>query len=114
MPRFLLECAVDPARLDIFTAKRAEHYEFLIAHQSEVLFGGPARAQPDGPPQTMIIVIEAASADAAEVFISAEPYNRNGGFSHVSVRPWNQVIPEAVSGDLKRTLAAERAHRGNH
>ena len=59
----------------------------------------------------MIIVIEAASADAAEVFISAEPYNRNGGFSHVSVRPWNQVIPEAVSGDLKRTLAAERAHR---
>lgn len=109
MPRYLLECQVDSAKLDVLSAKRGEHYEFLIEHQSDIVFGGPARARPDGPPQTMIIVVEAASAEAAQAFIDAEPYYRNGGFSKVSVRHWNQVIPETNGGELQRTLDAERA-----
>ncbi|MHA7652842.1 YciI family protein [Mycobacterium sp. ML4] len=75
--------SIDPrgCQVEHAGAKRAEHYDFLIAHQSDIVFGGPARSRPDGPPQTMIIVVEAPTAEAAHAFIAAEPYNRNGGFS---------------------------------
>lgn len=109
MARYLLECTIDPAKLDIFAARRARHYEFLIAHQSSIVFGGPARAQDDGPPQTMLIVVDAPSAEDARAFIDDEPYNRSGGFSSVIIRPWNQVIPELETGSLQRTLDAERS-----
>ena len=92
-------------------ARRAEHYEFLIAHQDDIAFGGPARADRDGPPQTMVMVVRAASATAAQAFIDAEPYNRSGGFTSVRIRPWSQVLPEPTPGSLRRTLDAERAAR---
>ncbi|MHA7652847.1 YciI family protein [Mycobacterium sp. ML4] len=109
MARYLCECTVDPAKLDMLAAKRAEHYDFLIAHQRDIVFGGPARSRPGGPPQTMIIVVEAPTAEAAHAFIAEEPYNRNGGFSSVTVRSWSQVIPEQTPGSLQHTLDAERS-----
>ena len=110
MARYLLECTIDPARLAVLAAERAEHYEFLIAHRAEIVFGGPARINADGPPQTMVIVIDADSESAARAFIDAEPYNRHGGFSAVTIRPWTQVLPEPSPGSLQRTLDTERAH----
>ncbi len=111
MSRYLVECTIDPDKLDLLSTLRAAHYEFLIAHRGDIVFGGPARADPDGAPQTMVIVVEAASAEAAQAFIAAEPYNCNGGFADVTVRLWNQVLPEPTPGSLQRTLDAERAAR---
>lgn len=107
-----MECTIDPAKANVLAALRAEHYEFLIAHRGDIVFGGPARACPGRPPQTMVIVVEAASNEAAEAFIDAEPYNRNGDFARLIVRPWSQVLPEISSGSLQKTLGAERAARG--
>lgn len=111
MDLYLLECTIDPATSDTLAARRADHYEFLIAHQEDIVFGGPARADRGGPPQTMLIVLRAASANDAQAFIDAEPYNRSGGFSSIRIRPWSQVIPEPTPGSLRRTLDAERAVR---
>lgn len=108
MARYAIECAVDPGKLDILAARRAEHYEFLIAHRSDIVFGGPARGHPDGPPETMIIIVEVPNPEAAQRFIDAEPYNRGGGFTRVTVRPWSQVLPEPAPGSLQRILNAER------
>ncbi|WP_059015715.1 YciI family protein [Mycobacterium sp. M26] len=108
MPRYLLECVISLDRLETMAAARAAHYEFLIANQYRILFGGPARLRSDGPPQSMVMVIEAASEDAAIEFISSEPYNRLGAFSSVSVRCWTQVIPEPSPGTLQSTLESEQ------
>jgi uncharacterized protein len=114
MARYLLECTIDPAQLDLLAAKRADHYAFLLAHRDAIVCGGPARAHPDGPPQTMIMVIDTPSAEAAHAFLAAEPYNRGGAFSNVTIRPFSQVIPEPVPGSLQHTLDAERSARHDH
>lgn len=108
MARFLLQCQIDPDKLDVLAAGRAEHYEFLIAHRADIVFGGPARSAAGGPPEEMVIVIDVADIDAARAFLAAEPYYRHGAFTRVSVRPWTQVIPESNAGDLQRTLDGER------
>ena len=112
MTHFLIEATIDPAKLAILAAARGEHYEFLIRHRHIIVFGGPARGREDGPPQTMIIVVDAGSLDDARAFIAAEPYNRMGGFTAVTVRPWSQVLPETEPGALERVLANERAAKG--
>jgi uncharacterized protein YciI len=106
--RFLLQCVIDQQKLDVFARLRADHYAFLIAQQHKIVFGGPTRTSDGGPPHTMIIVLESATADDAHAFIAAEPYNANGGFSEVVVRPWTQVLPETHAGELQQTYAAER------
>jgi uncharacterized protein YciI len=93
----------------VLVDRRAEHYEFLIAHRSDIVFGGPARAVASGPPEEMVIVVDVADLDAAQAFLDAEPYHREGVFSRVSVRPWTQVLPERTAGELQRTLDSERA-----
>ena len=51
MSRYLIECTIDETQLDTLLARRAEHYEFLIAHRDRIVFGGPARAVEGGPPR---------------------------------------------------------------
>jgi uncharacterized protein YciI len=98
---------IDQTKLDVFARLRAEHYGFLVAQQHRILFGGPARKSEGGPPQVMIIIVEARALDDAQAFIADEPYNRNGGFSEVNIHPWSQVLPETKSGELARTYEAE-------
>ncbi|TPG36036.1 YciI family protein [Mycolicibacterium hodleri] len=112
MTRYLIECTIDETRLELLAAKRAEHYEFLIAHRDQIVFGGPARAEEGGPPQTMVMVVEVASTQEARRFIADEPYNRSGSFSKVAVRPWSQVIPELTSRSLQTTLESARSAEG--
>ena len=111
MTRYLIEATIDEAKLGLLTALRAEHYEFLIAHRDQIVFGGPARGTEGGPPETMVMIVEAGSIAAAQRFIAGEPYHRNGGFSAVRVRPWSQVIPEIAGQSLQTTLDAERGRR---
>ena len=113
MARFLIECQIDSTKLTMLAAHRADHYEFLLARRGDIIFGGPARTSLEGPPETMVMVIEVADLEAAQDFIEAEPYNRSGGFTVVTIRPWSQVLPEMSPGSLERSFDAERASRGN-
>ena len=111
MPRYAFLCTIDETKLDLFGKLRGEHYGFLITQQQHIVFGGPARIAEGGRPETMIIVAEVASLADAEAFIANEPYNKNGGFKHVAVRPWSQVLPELEPGSLDRAHEAEHAIR---
>ncbi len=108
MPRYAVLCTIDEAKLALFAQLRADHYAYLLEEQHRILFGGPARVAEGGRPETMIIIVEASSTDDANAFIAAEPYNRRGGFSAVTVRPWSQVLPELEPGSLQRTYDSER------
>ena len=105
-------CTIDAARLDLFAALRADHYDYLETHRERIRFGGPTRVAEGGRPETMLIIVEAADLAEAEAWIAAEPYNARGGFSGVVVRPWNQVIPETEPGLLARTRDEERDRQG--
>jgi uncharacterized protein YciI len=107
---YALLCTIDPSKLDLFARLRADHYAFLIENRDKILFGGPARVAEGSRPETMIIILRTDSRDEAEAFLASEPYNRAGGFSHVGMGPWSQVIP-AAPGALERTLSEERAGR---
>lgn len=113
MARFLIECQIDSTKLAVLASQRADHYEFLLARRGDIIFGGPARTSPEGPPETMVIVVDVADLESAQNFIEAEPYNRSGGFTVVTIRPWSQVLPEMSPGSLERSFDAERATRGN-
>lgn len=112
MALFVCLCTIDADRLDLFGRLRGDHYAFLVAERHRIRFGGPARGTEGGRPETMIIVVEADDRGDAEAWIAREPYNANGGFSHVAVRFWTQVIPEPEAGALELTLAGERAKAG--
>ena len=105
-------CTIDETKLDLFTRLRANHYAFLVAEQQHILFGGPARVAEGGRPETMIIIVEARDQADAEAWIAREPYNAQGGFSSVAVRPWSQVIPEVEPGLLERTRNEEQLKQG--
>lgn len=106
MSRYVCLCTVDDAKLDLFRDLRASHYAYLLGAQDRIVFGGPARVAEGGAPETMIIVVEAASLSEAETFIAAEPYTAHGAFAQVVVRPWSQVLPEETPGGLRETYGA--------
>ena len=111
MARYAVLCTIDETRLNVFTALRAEHYRYLIDHRESIVLGGPMRISDGARPETMIIILELETLAMAERFITEEPYSRHGGFSHIVVRPWSQVIPELQAGALEATYRQELAKR---
>ncbi|MGO9972812.1 MAG: YciI family protein [Solirubrobacteraceae bacterium] len=103
MSRYILLCQVDETKHDLLAEMRPKHYEFLLANRDTIVFGGPAREAPDCPPELMVIVVETVDQAAAAAFIASEPYNANGAFTSVRVRPWSQVLPEPTPGSLQAT-----------
>ncbi|WP_428340979.1 YciI family protein [Mycobacterium sp.] len=105
----ILTCEINADALPHLTSLRAQHLEYIQAHRSEILFGGPARDE-NGIPQTMIIVLATDDTTAAREFVASEPYTASGKvFASVSIRPWSQVIPEPTPGALDAAIADERA-----
>ena len=105
MSRFAIFAQVDQSRMDALQRIRPEHYRYLLAHQGQIVFGGPTRTPGTGAAETMVIVVEAGDEAEARAFIENEPYNRNGCFRQVDVRAWSQVLPESEPGALARTVA---------
>ncbi|MCB7137394.1 YciI family protein [Cellulosimicrobium marinum] len=79
-----------PAELD---AVRPEHRAFLrgLHEQGALLASGPLAATADAPAGALLIV-DAASVDAAAELLDADPFARAGLVAERSVRPWSPVI----------------------
>ena len=77
-----------PNSLAIRKAKRPEHVEYLQSLGDNVVLAGPF-TEPDG--ETMngsLIVIEAASLEAARKIAAGDPFAKVGLFASVEIRPW--------------------------
>jgi uncharacterized protein YciI len=85
---YALICTDKPDSLGIRKANRPEHVEYLRSLDDRLVLAGPF-TEPDG--QTMngsLIVIEAASLQAAKEIAAGDPFAKAGLFASVEVRPW--------------------------
>lgn len=103
-----LLCRVDPTREVDRLRLRAEHLAYVVAHREQIVAGGPTLTAA-GTPETMIILINVPELAEADAFIRSEPYTRHGVFSHVEIRAWVRVLPEAEQGARKSASEVECA-----
>ena len=85
---YALICTDKPGSLAARKANRPEHLAYLKSLGETLVLAGPF-TETDG--QTMngsLIVVEAASIDAARKIAANDPFARLGIFASVDIRPW--------------------------
>ena len=85
---YALICTDKPGSLAARKANRPEHLAYLKSLGKTLVLAGPF-TETDG--QTMngsLIVVEAASIDAARKIATNDPFARLGIFASVDIRPW--------------------------
>ncbi len=109
--RHLIWCALRPDSGAARAALRLEHLRYMQAHAASIVAGGPTLGD-GGAPTAMVLLTNFATQAEAQAFIDAEPYAASGRvFQTTEVHPWSQVLPESVTGELAREIAAELARR---
>jgi len=89
---YALICTDKPDSLAIRKANRPEHLAYLESLGETLVLAGPF-TEPDG--ETMngsLVVVEAASLDAARKIAAGDPFAKAGLFAHVDIRPWRWTI----------------------
>ena len=92
-------CTDKPDSLAIRKANRPEHVEYLQSFGDRLVLAGPF-TEPDG--ETMngsLIVIEAASLEAARKIAAGDPFAKVGLFASVEVRPWLWTLNKPSNED---------------
>jgi uncharacterized protein YciI len=85
---YALICTDKPDSLAVRMAHRPEHVAYLEGLGDALVFAGPFLKE-DG--ETMcgsLIVIEAATLDAARKIAAGDPFAKAGLFDKVEIRPW--------------------------
>ena len=80
-----------PGASDDRTRHRPAHLDYLKGKAGQIRAGGALLNQNDQPMGSMLI-IEAADQAAAEAFAEGDPFNREGVFERVEIRPWRAVL----------------------
>ncbi|XGV94713.1 MAG: YciI family protein [Leptolyngbya sp. BL-A-14] len=96
---FAIQCVLAKNIDDQRLALRSTHLRYLEANKHHIFCGGPI-VDSEGQPEMMLIILDVLDQPSAESFIDAEPYNRSGLFTQVTIREWRQVLPEVKPGAL--------------
>ena len=89
---YALICMDKPNSLALRNANRPEHVAYLEGLGETLVFAGPF-TEADG--ETMngsLVVIEAASLEAARKIAAGDPFARAGLFASVDIRTWLWTI----------------------
>lgn len=89
---FAVICTDRPNSLAIRKANRPEHLAYLKSLGDTLVLAGPF-TETDG--ETMngsLIVVEAATQEAARKIVDNDPFAKAGLFASVEVRPWLWTI----------------------
>lgn len=89
---FALICTDKPGSLAVRKANRPEHVAFLQNLGSDLVLAGPFTGEDGETPNGSLVVVEAASKQAAEKIAAADPYAKAGLFASVEIRPWVWVF----------------------
>jgi uncharacterized protein YciI len=87
-----LICTDKLGSLAVRKSNRPEHVAFLQSLGDWLVFAGPFTGEDGETPNGSLVVIEAASRQAAERIAAADPYARAGLFASVEIRPWIWVF----------------------
>lgn len=95
---FAFVCKDKPGHLNVRMETRPEHLEHLNKLNADGILkmAGPF-LDADGKPCGSLIVVNAASVDAAKAIADSDPYTKAGLFESVEVKAFNWVFnnPEA-------------------
>ena len=91
MPLFLLTCMDHPGGLDRRMATREAHLEYVRGKSGVMKLGGPF-LDADGQMIGSLIIVEVDDLAAAQAFTDNDPYNKNGVFQSVDIKPFKVTI----------------------
>ena len=88
--RFALLCKDKPGHLEVRKSNRDAHLAY-IKDTGVVEMAGPL-LDGEGSMSGSLIVLEVEDLAAAQAWADADPYNKAGLFSDVTLSAWNKVI----------------------
>lgn len=80
-----------PGAGELRARHRPAHIEYLKGKASQIRAGG-AFLDADEQPVGSMLIIEAADQATAEALVDGDPFQREGVFERVEVRPWRAVL----------------------
>jgi uncharacterized protein YciI len=89
---FALICTDKPDSLAVRMAHRPDHVAYLQSLGDALVFAGPFLEEDGKTMCGSLIVIEAASLDAARAVAAGDPFAKVGLFASVEIRPWLWVM----------------------
>ena len=89
---FALICTDKPNGLAIRKAKRPEHLAYLKSLGDILVLAGPFTEEDGETMNGSLIVVEAASLNAAREIAAGDPFAKADLFARVEVRPWLWTI----------------------
>jgi uncharacterized protein YciI len=85
---YALICTDKPDGLPVRLANRPEHVAYLQNLGHTLVFAGPFMREDGKTMNGSLVVIEAASLEAARAIAASDPFAKAGLFASVEVRPW--------------------------
>lgn len=95
---FIILAHDKPDSLSLRMETRAKHLRYLADAGDRIKVAGPILSPGDDPkPVGSMIVLDAASEGAAQLFASNDPYASVGLFETVEIKPWNAAVGAWIS-----------------
>ncbi len=90
---YVITCTDKENSLDLRMSVRPDHLQYLQSAGDRVKIAGPLLSSDDEPkPIGSVIIIDAASDAAVQLFADNDPYTTAGLFSDVSIKPWKAAV----------------------
>jgi uncharacterized protein YciI len=89
---YALICTDKPGAWPVRKANRPLHLEYLKSLGDIVVLAGPFTEEDGVAMNGSLIVVEAASLEAARAIAEGDPFAKAGVFAAVEVRPWLWTI----------------------
>lgn len=77
-----------PDSLAVRMANRPDHVAYLQSLGETLVFAGPFIMEDGATMNGSLIVVEAASLEAARTIAAGDPFAKAGLFASVEIRPW--------------------------
>jgi uncharacterized protein YciI len=91
-------CTDRPDSLAVRQANRPEHLQYLQSLGDTLVLAGPFLEPINETMNGSLIVVEAASLEAARKIAAQDPFARAGLFASVEIRPWLWTINKPADG----------------
>jgi uncharacterized protein YciI len=96
---YALICTDKPGSLSLRKANRPEHVAYLQSLGEQLVLAGPFTEADGETSNGSLVIIEAASLDAARKVAGDDPYAKAGLFASVEIRPWVWVFNKPQDED---------------